>query len=110
MSNTCKCLEKCAGIKSTANTKIIKLIIILFCILCIILVVGVIGYKYLFNMNYVDSVYNTTLTVSTLGIAPGDKTDTEKLFTGIYAVLVGVFFISVVSAVVSYIFTMYVSN
>ncbi|AHA45141.1 putative potassium channel protein [Hirudovirus strain Sangsue] len=109
MSHFSRCFDECSKIeRPNVNKKLTRLIIVLFCLLCIIVTLGVIGYKFLFKMSYVDAIYNTAITTSTLGIAPGDKTDAEKIFTGIYAVLVGVFFISVISAIVSYMFTTYI--
>nr|WBF71014.1 putative potassium channel protein [Megavirus caiporensis] len=105
-----KCIRECSNQITLPKRKarVLELIIILTIILVIIIIFGYLGYRYLFNMTRVDALYNTTLTISTLGIAPGDKTEAEKIFTGIYAVLVGVFFISLVSAIVSYIFSIYI--
>lgn len=108
--NIHKCVQQCVdkGASSIKESRVLEIILILFCVFCVVLIIGVIGYRTLFKMSLIDSIYNTTLTVSTLGIAPGDKTDTEKIFTGVYAIVVGVIFVSFVSAIVSYIFSLYV--
>ncbi|AGC01719.1 hypothetical protein H012_gp746 [Acanthamoeba polyphaga moumouvirus] len=108
--NINKCVQECVdkGAKTIKKSRVLEVVLILFCVFCVVIIIGIIGYRTLFKMSLIDSIYNTTLTVSTLGIAPGDKTDAEKIFTGVYAIIVGVIFISFVSAIVSYIFSLYV--
>ena len=61
-------------------------------------------------MKTIDAVYNTSLTVSNLGIAPHERTTGEKLFTGFYGMLSGIFFISLISTIIAYIFSQYVGG
>lgn len=90
--------------------KVRRLIFILFILLTLVLLIGYIGYKHFFNMNHVDALYNASITASTLGLAPDEKTEQEKIFTGMYAFLSGIFVVSIVSAIVSSIFTLYYEN
>lgn len=89
------------------NKKVVKLIFFLIILLLILILVGYLGFKYLFGMNNIDAVYNAMITTSTLGLDPHERTSGEKIFTGIYSILAGIFFISLIGAIVSYIFTLY---
>lgn len=90
--------------------KALKALIIMISVLIIILVIGFVGYKYIFKMNAIDAAYNTMINVSTLGIDPHTRTDGEKIFTGFYSLLSGVFFIAIIGIVMSYIFSLYINS
>lgn len=77
------------------------LVLIIIILLIIIVAIGFLGYKYLFGMDTVDATYNTLINVSTLGIDPHTRTNGEKLFTGFYSLLAGVFFIATVGVLIS---------
>ena len=70
----------------------------------VIFILGVVGYGYFFNMNLSDAIYNTSITMSNLGISAHEKTNGEKIFTAMYSIISGVFFLSLMSALVAYIF------
>lgn len=93
------------NLREKTQLAILMLVSILFVVMCI----GFTGYKLLFNLNNTDAFYYTAITASTLGIDPHPRTNKEKIFIGIYALLSGVFFIATISTIVSYIFSLYIS-
>ncbi|XWV26894.1 putative potassium channel protein [Tupanvirus soda lake] len=94
----------------TKQKKALMAIIIIFIILVVILLFGIIGYKYFFGMSWTDAIFNTSITASTLGIAPHERTNAEKIFTSIYAIVSGIFFVTTISTIIAYIFSLYFSN
>lgn len=85
------------------SIKTIKMIFLILGLLLIIFLIGFIGYMFLFGMNFIDAFYNTALTVTTLGVDPHIKTSGEKIFTGIYAIIAGGCFISLIGILIAYI-------
>lgn len=94
-------------VRKTRTRKAFILIIILF---VIIYMIGIIGYKFIFKMTVADAIFNTSLTISNLGVGLHEKTAAEKIFTGVYAVISGVFFLSLVGAIIAYIFSLYIED
>jgi hypothetical protein len=92
------------------RTKVIKAIIILGVVFVIVVLFGIYGYKRYFGMDTTEAIYNTTLTVSNLAIGLHEKTQAEKIFTGIYSLIAGLLFVSLVSSTVAYIFTLYLED
>jgi len=68
-------------------------IFVILLIFIIIYVIGVLFYRFVEDLRWVDAIYFTTVTLTTLGygeITP--QTDIAKLFTSVYAFLgVGLF-------------------
>ena len=96
--------------KKKGHFRLKRFILIIIILFLLGLTIGVLGYKYFFDMTWTDALFNATISMSTLGIAPNEKTAGEKIFTGFYAILSGVFFISLVSAVIQYVFNIYVEE
>ncbi len=92
---------------STKNNSALQLLLIIIIIFLVVFLVGIIGYRHYFKMNGVDAVFNTSLTMTTLGIPVNERTDEEKLFTSIYAIFSQIFFVSLISCIIAYMFTMY---
>lgn len=92
------------------KNKVKHAILVLFIFFIVIFFIGIVGYKYVFGMSPSDAFFNTSLTVSNLGIGLHEKTATEKIFTAIYSLLTGILFVSLVSSIVAYIFTMYLES
>ena len=90
--------------------KVMHALYILIIAFIVVLAIGFIGYKFLFHMTFEDAVFNTTLTMSNLGIGLHEKTHGEKLFTGFYSLISGIFFLSLMSAIIAYIFTIYLQG
>lgn len=66
-----------------------------------VLLIGVLGYRYIANYNWVDALYMTAITVTTVGfgeVQPLD--DTAKVFT-VFLILFSVFFITYAISVIS---------
>jgi len=87
--------------------RVIKALIILLIILIALLVIGYVGYHYIFKLNRSDAVFNAGLTVSNLAIGLHEKTTAEKIFTALYSLVSGLFFVAFVSAVIAYVFSLY---
>lgn len=94
----------------SSNDKIIKSILILAFVFLIVFIIGLVGYGYFFQMDMDDALFNTALTVSNLGITQTVRSPAEKIFTAIYSLISALFFVSLVSSVVAYIFTTYLDN
>lgn len=93
-----------------ARKRIMHAILILIIAFGVVYLIGIIGYRHYFNMSVSDAVFNTSLTVSNLGVGLHEKTSQEKVFTALYSLLAGIFFVSLVSSVVAYIFTIYLEG
>lgn len=93
--------------RSVKHQKAKRAIIIIIILFVVVFMVGIIGYKYFLHMNTEEAIFNTSLTVSNLGIGHHEKTIAEKLFTSIYSIFAGIFFLSLTSAIIAYIFILY---
>lgn len=81
----------------TIISKLKKPLIFLF----IVLTIGVIGFKFISNMSFVDALYMTVITVSTVGFSEIHPfNETEKLFT-IFLILTSLGVLGYVISVVS---------
>lgn len=87
--------------------KTIKLILIIIILIAIVLLIGTLCYRHFFNMNYTNSIYNTMLTASTLGVDPHTRSTGEKVFTGLYGLFCAIFFVTAIGVIVGSIFGMY---
>lgn len=72
-------------------------------ILFTLILTGTIGYKYLLDLNFVDALYMTVITISTVGYAEVGIMDTEAKFFSIFIIFlslgtVGYLFTSIVSS------------
>ena len=97
----------CKSLAKSKKSKAMMGVMIIILLLLSIILIGYLGYRYIFKMNASDAFFNTTITASTLGLDIRERTPAEKIFTGVYALLAGVFFIAIISSAVSYIFTSY---
>ena len=57
--------------------------------------IGMVGYHYLANLNWIDSVYMTSMILTGMGPTIEMKSDSAKLFSSIYALYSGVAFLSI---------------
>lgn len=87
--------------------KVRKIILVVAILFVLVLSIGFFAYKYFFGMSSVDAFYNTSLTITTVSVPPHEKRDSEKIFTGIYALFSAIIFLSLMGAIVSYIFSLY---
>ena len=87
--------------------EIIKFLFIIICLIIIIVYIGTMGFKHFFGMSYIDAIYNASITATSLGVDARERTSGEKIFTSLYALISGLFFITMISAIISYIFSIY---
>lgn len=73
----------------------------------VIFTIGVVGFKQSFDMSTRDAVYSTAMTISNLDIGHYKSNWNKKAFLGAYSLLCQLFFITLASTVVAYIFTLY---
>lgn len=75
----------------TSSTR--REMILLLVLFCAVIIVGVLFYRHFENLGWIDAIYFTCVTITTLGygeITP--QTDIGKLFTAFYGFLgVGIF-------------------
>lgn len=93
--------------QSHTNREVAGLVGLIILLLVVVVLVGVIGFKFLFKMSLTDAFYNATITASTLGTDVHERTSGEKIFTGIYGIISCVLIISLISAIISYIFIIF---
>ena len=63
-------------------------------ILVVSLGIGMIGYRYLANLNWVDSFFNASMILTGMGPANAMPNDTAKIFSSCYALFSGIAFLS----------------
>lgn len=91
--------------KSKQNQK--NILILLIIVFVIILFIGVIGYRYLFNLNWMDCFYNSSLIISTLNLSTVPMNDSQKVFIMIYSLIAGLTFITIASRSIGFIIDEY---
>lgn len=79
------------------------MLIYLIVILMIIFVIGIIGFRFFFDVNWIDAFFQTGLATSTLGLSATSvaETDSQKLFLVIYALTSSIIFLGIASHLVS---------
>lgn len=65
------------------------------------LVIGVIGYRYFFNIPWLDSLVNASMILTGMGPVDRAETDSAKIFSSIYAIYSGVAFLTSVAVIFS---------
>lgn len=76
----------------------------------VIFAIGFIGYKFVFGLETSDAIFNTALTISNTGIGLHEKTASEKIFTAMYSIITCIFFVSLVSSIVAFVFSYHIEN
>ena len=92
---------------SHTNREVAGLVGLIILLLVVVVLIGIAGFKFLFKMSFIDAFYNATITASTLGTDVHERTSGEKIFTGIYGIVSCVLIISLISAMISYIFMIF---
>ena len=75
---------------------IYQLILLLIFLLVIILAIGAVGFHYISNLEWLDAFHSAALYLSGLGPIHEIKTQNEKIFSTIYAILASIFFIAAI--------------
>jgi len=84
--------------------KFSKLLLIMLLVLVIVFVLGMIGYKYLFDIPWLDAMYYTAITTSTLDLPVAinnDRTPGQKVFIAVYALMAAIIFIGTASQLIT---------
>lgn len=74
--------------------RLIKSGVVSLCIFLFSLSTGVAGYHYFAGLNWVDSFLNASMILGGMGPVDMLKTDSAKIFAGIYSLFSGVAFLS----------------
>jgi preprotein translocase subunit SecE len=82
------------------SAKIPKFLLILTITFLIILFIGILGFHYIANLEWIDSLHNSSMYLSGLGPLFEMKTNKEKLFSTFYAILASIFFLAIIIALV----------
>lgn len=106
-SCNCNCYHPTQYNTNNRTKSVGTLIVWILIVFLIVFFIGVIGFIYIFDMDLSDAFYNAAITTSTLGIEIREKNTKQKIFLGIYALISGVLFISLVSAFISHIVEVY---
>jgi len=70
----------------------------LFIIMIILLLVGTLGFRHISRISWIDSFHSSAMYVSGLGPLTVVETNEAKLFSSIYALMSGIFFIALAAA------------
>lgn len=74
------------------------------CVIAISLGIGVVGYRYLFNLPWVDALLNASMILTGMGPVNPAQTTAAKLFASIYAIFSGVVFLVMVGIMMTPLF------
>ncbi len=74
--------------------RLVKTGILSLCIFLFSLFTGVAGYHYIAGLNWVDSFLNASMILGGMGPVDVLKTDSAKIFAGVYSLFSGVAFLS----------------
>jgi len=79
------------------------MLIYLVVILLVIFIIGIIGFRFFFNVGWIDAFFQTGLATSTLGLSATSvaETNSQKLFLVIYALTSSIIFLGIASHLVS---------
>ena len=79
-----------------------RLLIWIIVVVLILLILGGLGYYYLFNVDIVDSLYLSVVTMSSLSLEINPETRGQKAFVGLYSIISIGLYLVLVSLIVSY--------
>ena len=72
------------------------LLFLLVIVLVFVLLIGTLGFHYIADLNWVDSFYSAAMFHSGLGPVFEMKTNGQKIFAAIYAIVAAVIFLSLI--------------
>lgn len=81
--------------------KLYKLLFWSIILLIIVLLIGMIGFRYLVKLNWIDSFQNASFYISGLGPLAEMTTNGQKIFSGVYAIAAGIFYLAIAAYLVS---------
>lgn len=85
------------------------ILVISLILFIVVILVGAFFYRYLFEMSWIDSFYSASTVISTLSLSGenASRTNSQKIFIIIYALVAGILFITIASHVIEEIIDMY---
>lgn len=79
------------SMKDVKQTFLLVILIISF-----VLLIGTLGFHYIANLDWIDSFYSSSMFHSGLGPVFEMKTNGQKIFASLYAILAAIIFLAVV--------------
>lgn len=87
--------------KKNQKSKFIFIVIVI--IFFILISAGTIGFKYLFNLEWLDALYAAALVITGINIEATAVTEGQKWFVIIYSIFAVVVYLSLASAAMDYV-------
>lgn len=85
----------------TKTEKVDNLLVWAIILFLVVLSIGLLGFRYIANLNWIDSFQNTSFYISGLGPVAIMKTPGQKLFSGAYAILGGMLYLGLLTYIIS---------
>lgn len=81
----------------------------LLVVLVIIFVLGILGFKYFFEVDWIDAGFQTAIATSTLGLSATSiaNTNGQKIFLAVFALVSAIMFIGIGTHLISEVIRMY---
>lgn len=73
-----------------------KLLLVILVLFLLVLVIGTIGFHYLSNLDWLDSLHNSSMYLAGLGPLFEMKTTKEKWFSTFYAIIASILFLALI--------------
>ena len=87
------------------NLKSQRVFIIVIIAFFILISIGTIGFKYMFNLDWLDALYAAALVITGINIEAEAVSAAQKWFVIIYSILAVVVYLSMASAAMDYLLT-----
>jgi hypothetical protein len=78
------------------KSKVKKLLLIIVLLFLLVLVIGTIGFHYFSDLDWLDSLHNSSMYLAGLGPLFEMKTTKEKIFSTFYAIIASILFLALI--------------
>jgi preprotein translocase subunit SecE len=76
--------------------KVRKLLLVIVLLFLFVLLIGTIGFHYLSDLDWLDSLHNSSMYLAGLGPLYEMKTTKEKIFSTFYAIIASILFLALI--------------
>ena len=83
--------------KDNDNSKFFSNFLTIFLLCLVVLIIGVLGFYIFNNQNWIDSFYNASTTMATVGATITPYNDEGKIFAACYSLFTGLFFVYILA-------------
>ena len=84
-----------------------RLLIIIILIFLVVIILGSLIFMFMFDLNWIDSVYAATLILTGIDIEVTVTTNTQKIFIIFYALLTVIILLSMANVAIQYFFDLF---